>query len=74
MKQLCLKWNRGDHVCRFWLAWFFSFHFQKSHAFIEENNPSEENDIVEEGIDGIDIDEIGNLEDSPRLVFIDEEC
>ena len=30
--------------------------------------------IVEEGLDGIDTDDIGNLEDSPRFVFIDEEC
>ena len=27
---------------------------------------------VEEEIDGIDINDIENLEDSPRLVFIDE--
>ena len=32
------------------------------------------NVINEEGLDGIDIDDIGNLEDSSRLVFIDEEC
>ena len=30
--------------------------------------------IVEEELDGIDIDEAGNLEDSPRFAFIDEEC
>ena len=30
--------------------------------------------IVEEGLDDIYIDDIGNLEDSPGLVFIDEEC
>ena len=30
--------------------------------------------IDEEELDGIDIDGIGNLEDSLRLVFIDEEC
>ena len=30
--------------------------------------------IVEEDLDCIDTDDIGNLEDSPRLVFIDEEC
>ena len=29
--------------------------------------------IVEEELNGIDIDNIGNLEDSPRLVFIEEE-
>ena len=32
------------------------------------------NVIVEEELDCIDIDYTGNLEDSPRLVFIDEEC
>ena len=31
--------------------------------------------IVEEELDGgIDTDDIGNLEDSPRFKFIDEEC
>ena len=30
--------------------------------------------MVEEELDCIDIDDIGNLEDSPKLVFIDEEC
>ena len=30
--------------------------------------------IVEEELDGIDTDDIGNLGDSPRFVFIDEEC
>ena len=30
--------------------------------------------IVEEDLDCIDTDDFGNLEDSPRLVFIDEEC
>ena len=30
--------------------------------------------IVEEDLDYIDTDDFGNLEDSPRLVFIDEEC
>ena len=30
--------------------------------------------IVEEELDGTDIDEAGNLEDSPRFAFIDEEC
>ena len=43
-------------------------------AFVEEENPSEKIVIVEEGLDGIDIDDIRNLEDSPRLVVIHEEC
>ena len=31
-------------------------------------------DTVEEKLDGIDKDDIGNLEDSPRFAFIAEEC
>ena len=43
------------------LFYFFSIFFKKV--------------IVEEELDCIDIDDIGNLEDSPRLVFMDEgEC
>ena len=30
--------------------------------------------LVQEELDYIDADDIGNIEDSPRLVFIDEEC
>ena len=52
----------------------FQFYFQKTRAFIEEDNPPEKVVVVEEGLDGIDIYNIGNLEDSPRFVFIDEEC
>ena len=48
--------------------------FILNHGFIEEDNPSEKNVIVEEKLDCIDIDGIVNLEDSPRLVLIDEEC
>ena len=29
---------------------------------------------VERKLDGIDIDDIGNLVDFPRLIFIDEKC
>ena len=29
---------------------------------------------VEQELDGIDIDEIGNVEDLPKLMFINEEC
>ena len=32
------------------------------------------NVIVQEELDCNDIDDIGNLEDSPRLVIINEEC
>ena len=49
----------------------FTVLFSKNNGFIEKRSPSEK---VEEELDYIDIDDIGNLEDSPILVFIDEEC
>ena len=52
-----------------------SFIFKESHAFIEEqDNPSEKVAMVEEELDGIDIDGIGDLADLSRLMLIDEEC
>ena len=48
--------------------------FQNSCAFIEENNLSEKFITVEEGLGGKDRDDIGNLDDSPTLVCIDDEC
>ena len=41
---------------------------------MNKNNPSEKIVIVQEELDGIDIDDIGNLEDLLRIVFIHEEC
>ena len=52
------------------LFYFCSFFFQKTRSFIEEDNPSEKVVIVEEGLDGIDIDDIGSLEDSPRFTYV----
>ena len=52
----------------------FFFFFSKNHGFIQEGNPSEKNVIVEEELNGIDADDIADLQDSPRLVFMDEEC
>ena len=49
------------------LFYFSSFILKKNYGFIQEGNPSEKVVIVEEELDGIDIDDIGNLEDSPRL-------
>ena len=53
---------------------FFCCFFQKNHGFIQEGNPSVKDVIVEEELNGIDTNDIANLEDSPRFVFIDEEC
>ena len=43
-------------------------------VLISLKNQLFKNVIVEEELDCIDIDDIGNLEDSPRVVFINEEC
>ena len=52
---------------------FLVFISKKITVSLKKSNPSKKN-IVEEELDCIDIDDIGNLEDSPRLVFIDENC
>ena len=52
-----------------------SFIFRENYVFIEEkDNPSDEVAMVEEELDGIDIDVTANLVDLLRLMFIDEEC
>ena len=57
------------------MFYFFSLVFKKkNHSFIQEGNLSEKVVILEEELDGIDINENGNLEDSLRLVLFDEEC
>ena len=56
------------------MFYFSSFAFEKNHGFIEKDIPSEKADIDEEELNCINIDDIGNLEDLPRLVFIDEKC
>ena len=66
-----MKSNQREYVCKYWLVLFLQFYFKKNHGFIEKRSPSE---IVEEELDYIDIDDLGNLEVSPILVFIDEEC
>ena len=40
----------------------------------DEGNPSKRFVIVDEPLNGIDLNGIGNLEDLPIVVFIDEEC
>ena len=51
-----------------------SFIVKENHVFIEEDNPSDKVIMVEEELDGIDINGIENSVDLPRLMFIDEEC
>ena len=52
----------------------FKFYFWKKSRFHWRKNPSNKVATVEEELDGINIDDIGNLMDFPRLMFIDEEC
>ena len=53
---------------------YFSSIIFKNFTVLLKSNSSEKKVIVEEEPDCTDIDDTGNLEDSPRLVFIDEEC
>ena len=46
---------------------------KKNHDFIEKGNLSGKVVIVDEELDNTDIDDIRNLGDSPKLVFINEE-
>ena len=54
--------------------YFSSFIFRENQDFNGEDNHSQKVVTVEEELDDTDIYEIGNLEDLPRLLFIDEEC
>ena len=58
----------------YYLIYFSSFLFKKNHGFIQEGIASEKVVIVEEEVDGADIDDIVNLENPSKLEFIDEEC
>ena len=41
---------------------------------MNKHKPSEKIVIIKEELDGVDIDDIGNLEDLLGIVFIHEEC
>ena len=56
------------------MFYFSSTIFKNITVSLKKSNSSEKNVIVGEELNCIDIDDIGNLEDSPRLVFINEEC
>ena len=52
-----------------------SFIFKENHVFIEEEDNSSDKFVkVQEELDGIDIDGIGDLVDLPKLMYIDKEC
>ena len=56
------------------MFYFSSFIFKDNYVLVEWHNPSEKTVIVKEELDGIDIGDIGNLEDLQRIVFIHKEC
>ena len=56
------------------MFYFSSIIFKNITVLLKTSNSTEKNVIVGEELNCIDIDDIGNLEDSPRLVFINEEC
>ena len=51
----------------------FQFYFKENHVFVdEEDNPLGKIIIAEEQLNCVDEDGIGNANDLPGLVFIDE--
>ena len=46
---------------------FSSISFKKNHGFVKKKPPFRKNVLVKEELGCIDIDDIENLEDSPRL-------
>ena len=51
------------------------FTFKENHVFIEEEDiPSDKVVMAKEKLDDIDLDDIGNLVDLPRAMFIDKDC
>ena len=76
MKQITVYWNKIEETTLADIkVFFFWFYFRKKLRFHSRGNPFRKSCYCwERTIDGIDVDDIGNVEDSPRLVFIHEEC
>ena len=47
-----------------------SFICEENHVFIEEDNPSDKVVTIEEGLDAVEVDGIGNLVYLPRLIML----
>ena len=59
------------------LAYFFQFYFQKENTVSFKKVTTLQKKLLyvfEEELNGINIYDIGNLEDQPGLAFINEEC
>ena len=48
----------------------YNFYLQKNHVFIEDDNLSDKVVTIEEELDAVEVDCIGNLMDLPRLMFM----
>ena len=55
-------------------CFIFYFYFQKKSRFHLRRQAFRNTLIAEEELNGTGIDEIGNLEDLPRFVLVNEEC
>ena len=64
----------GGDVRRYCFFYFSSFIFKENHVLVEGGHPFKKNLIVKEELDGVDIDDIGNLEDLLRILITHEEC
>ena len=45
-----------------------SFFLEENHVFVEKDNPSDKVVTIEEELDAVEVDGIGNLVDIPRLI------
>ena len=52
----------------------FEFYFWRKSRIYWRGKPSNKVNTVKEEQYGTDIDDVGNSKDSPKLMFIDEEC
>ena len=50
------------------------FIWEENHVSIDEDNPPDKVNTIEEKLDAVKIDGIGNLVNLPRLMFIYLEC
>ena len=59
-----MEQNWGNNVCRYWFFSLFQIYCQRKSRGRKKSDSQ----------GGIDIDNIGSLEDLPRIAFIREEC
>ena len=74
-KQISMKKKSRKLRSQILTCYIFQVLFSKKSWFYWKKTTLQENIAVfEEGLDCIDIDDVGNLENSSRFVFINEEC